>query len=384
MNSNILLGRVARLALAALLCGQLAVRADHGKSQKQNSFNHYQQINLVSDIPGMALLTDPDLVNAWGISFGPTSPFWISDNGSGKSTLYSVTYNGAGQPVVAKPSLFVTIPGAGNPTGQLFNGSGAFNGDIFIFASEDGTVSGWRPALGTAPGTAAETLVNPSDAIYKGITLVQTSKGPMLLAANFSAGKVDAFDPSLTVTHYADPNAPAGYAPFNVGVLGGVVFVTFAKREGEDDVAGPGHGFIDIFNPENGQFMRFATGSDAGGHLREINSPWGMAWAPASFGKHAGELLVGNFGSGTIMTFDPYSREFKGLLQGTTGGHVVIDGLWALTFGNGGNGGRPNTLYFTAGPNEESHGLFGSLDPVKGNEDDDDGNEDDDHGGHGH
>jgi uncharacterized protein (TIGR03118 family) len=358
--------------LIALLGWTASVRADHGKSQKQNSFNHYQQINLVSDQPGVALLQDTDLVNAWGISAGPTTPFWISDNGTGRSTLYAVTYDAQGHVSVTKPALFVTIPGEGNPTGQLFNNTSAFNGDIFIFVSEDGTISGWRPALGTSPGTSAETLATKDGAVYKGVTLVTTSSGPMLLAANFSEGTIDAYDSSMTLTQYKDMRAPAGYAPFNVQILGGVVFVTFAKRDGEDDVPGPGNGLIDLFNPENGKFMRFATGSQAGGHLREINSPWGLAIAPSTFGKHAGQLLVGNFGSGTIMSFELPTGEFKGQLKGTGEGAAVIDGLWALRFGNAGNNGRPSTLYFTAGPEGERHGLFGSLDPVKGDGDDDD------------
>jgi len=344
--------------------------ADPGKSQKLNSFNHYQQINLVSDLPGVALLQDTNLVNAWGISFSPTSPFWISDNGTGQSTLYSITYDRSGHVHVAKQALFVTIPGEGNPTGQLFNqfnGTGAFRSNLFIFDSEDGTISGWRPALGTTPGTSAEVLTNRSGAVYKGIALASTSDGPLLLAANFSEGTLDAYDSSMNLVQYTDPDTPAGYAPFNVQNIGGMIFVTFAKQDEdkEDDVAGPGNGFIDMFDAETGDFIRFATGSDAGGNLTEIDSPWGLALAPNTFGKHAGELLVGNFGSGTIMSFDLRTGRFEGLLQGTRG-PVRIEGLWALTFGNGGNGGRPGTLYFTAGPDDESHGLFGSLDAVKG------------------
>jgi len=369
-----------RLCLAVLIAvfGLSTIRADHGKSQKQNRLNKYQQINLVSDQAGVALLQDPDLVNAWGISSSPTSPFWVSDNETGKSTLYAVTYNALGQVSVTKQALFVNIPGEGNPTGQLFNNTGAFNGDIFIFVSEDGTVSGWRPALGTSPGTSAEILTTRAGAVYKGVTLVTTSSGPRLLAANFSERTVDSYDTSMNLIQYSDPHAPAGYAPFNVQVLNGVVFVTFAKQDAtkEDDVSGPGNGLIDLFNPENGRFMRFASGSHAGGHLSEINSPWGLAIAPGTFGKHAGELLVGNFGSGTIMGFELPSGEFKGLLKSPDGSPVTIDGLWALKFGNSGNNGRPSTLYFTAGPDDESHGLFGSLDPVQGNDRDDDDDDD--------
>ena len=322
----------------------------------------YQQTNLVSDLPGVALLQDTNLANAWGMSFNATSPFWISDNGSGLSTLYAVTYDTNGTVQVAKQSLAVGIPGEGNPTGQLFNGTGAFHGDIFIFAGEDGTISGWRGAL----GTTAELLVTRSNAVYKGITLITTPSGPVLLAANFREGTLDAYRTNLTLlAQYADPKAPKGYAPFNVQSLGGMVFVTFAKQDAakHDDVPGRGHGLIDVFDPQTGVFHRFATGSGAGGKLREIDSPWGLALSPTNFGGHADQLLVGNFGSGTIMSFEANGK-FRGLLERRNEKPVVIDGLWGLAFGNGGRAGRPGTLYFTAGPNGESNGLFGALDPV--------------------
>jgi len=338
----------------------------------QDQPGHYRQTNLVADQPGVALVLDTNLVNAWGISSGPSTPFWVSDNGSGLSTLYAVTYvNGLVH--VAKQSLEVAIPGEGNPTGQLFDSTGSFNGDIFIFANEDGTISGWKGSL----GTSAEVLVPASSAEYKGIAMVTTANGPMLLAANFANGTLDAFGTDLKPAgQFSDPHTPFGYAPFNVQVLGNTVFVTFAKQDSQkhDDVKGPGHGLIDIFNPNTGKFRRFATGSDAGGHLRAINSPWGLAIAPAGFGKHEDQLLVGNFGSGTIMAFEA-NGEFKGLLRGVHEGPIVIDGLWGLKFGNDGRGGRSSTLYFSAGPDDENHGLFGSLDPVNnrhGNDNDDD------------
>lgn len=348
--------RVFALAALLTLAWMPLPAKDHGKPSR------YQQLNLVSDVPGAAVLHDPDLVNAWGLSFSATSPFWISDNGTGKSTLYAVTYDALGQVHVVKQALVVGIPGEGNPTGQLFNGAGLFHGDIFIFVSEDGTISGWRGAL----GTNAEVLVSRPTAVYKGVALAGTSHGPLLLAANFSEGTVDAYDTNLNaVVQFTDPDAPRGYAPFNVQSIGGTIFVTFAKQdeEGEDDVPGRGHGLIDVLNPETGTFHRFVTGKDAGGKLNEINSPWGLALAPSTFGEHADELLVGNFGSGTIMAFDA-NGEFRGLLEEDKHGPIAIEGLWGLTFGNGGNAGRPGTLYFTAGPDDENHGLFGSIDLV--------------------
>jgi len=262
------LGWLQRIAMLAITCGPLLARADEHGSVR------YQQTNLVSDQPGVALLLDTNLVNAWGMSSGPTTPIWVSDNGSGLSTLYIVTNDSSGMVHVIKQGLEVSIPGDGTPTGQLFDGSGSFNGDIFIFASEDGTISGWRPSL----GTAAEVLVpGSSSAVYKGIAMVTTADGPMLLAANFRNGSLDAYNTSLKLANqFQDKDAPMGYAPFNVQVIAGAVFVTFAKQDSalHDDVPGPGNGLIDIFNPSTGNFRRFATGSDAGGRLHQINSPW--------------------------------------------------------------------------------------------------------------
>jgi uncharacterized protein (TIGR03118 family) len=206
--------------------------------------------------------------------------------------------------------------------------------------------------------------------VYKGITIATNAGGPVLLAANFAEGTVDVYDTNIMLIHqFMDPRAPAGYAPFNVQNLDGMVFVTFAKQDGakHDDVPGPGHGLVDVLDPQTGQFHRLATGSDAGGWLRAINSPWGLALAPQGFGKQGGNLLVGNFGSGTIMAFEA-DGGFRGVLEGAHERPLVIDGLWGLAFGNGGRGGVPDTLYFTAGPDAESHGLFGSIEPVKGHE----------------
>ena len=322
----------------------------------------YEQVNLVSDLPGIAQLQDTNLVNAWGISFSATSPFWVSDNGTGLATLYAVTNDASGSAFVSKLGLQVGIPGEGNPTGQVFNNAGGFNGDAFLFVSEDGTISGWRNAL----GTNAEVLTVRTGAVYKGVTLATGPSGPLLLAANFSEGTIDAYGTnSVLVGQFSDPLAPEGYAPFNVESVGGMVFVTFAKQDAdkEDDVPGTGHGLIDVFDPGSGTFHRFVTGSDAGGKLQDISSPWGIALAPGNFGKHSDQLLVGNFGSGTIMTFDAKGK-FRGLLLGSDGKPVSIDGLWALKFGNGGRGGVADTLYFSAGPEGESHGLFGSLSPT--------------------
>ena len=373
------------LAVTLLTLACVPAFAGGERDRGRDRDGDYRQTNLVSDLPGVALLQDTNLVNAWGISFSATSPFWLSDNGSGLSTIYAVTYDSNGVVQVARQALEVAIPGEGNPTGQLFNNTTAFRTNLFIFAGEDGTISGWRGAL----GTAAELLVTRSNAVYKGITLTRSNGQPILLAANFREGTLDAYGSNLTLlAQFADPTAPAGYAPFNVQSLGGMVFVTFAKQDAEqhDDAAGPGRGLIDVFNPETGTFRRFATGSDAGGKLREINSPWGLALSPTNFGGHADQLLVGNFGSGTIMSFEADGK-FRGLLEGCREMPIVIDGLWGLAFGNGGKAGRPGTLYFTAGPNGEGDGLFGALDAVAEQKPSRDGDHDGDrdHGhGHGH
>lgn len=344
-----------------LVAASLALASMPSPAKDRPKSDGYLQTNLVSDLPGLAQLQDTNLVNPWGISFSATSPFWISDNGSGLSTLYAVTNDSSGGPTVVKQGLEVTIPGEGNPTGQLFNNTGSFNGDIFIFAGEDGTISGWRGAL----GTAAELLASRPGAVYKGITLVTNTGTPLLLLANFAEGTVDIYDTNLNLTQHLDPRTPAGYAPFNVQNIRGFVFVTFAKQDDakHDDVAGEGHGLIDIFNPATGKFHRFATGSDAGGRLKAIDSPWGVVLAPKSFGEHEDELLVGNFGSGTIMAFEA-DGDFRGFLDDSSDQPIVINGLWGLAFGNGGKAGVPDALYFTAGLNGEADGLFGSIVPA--------------------
>lgn len=210
-----------------------------------------------------------------------------------------------------------------------------------------------------------------TNAVYKGITLCTNTGRPLLLAANFREGTVDVYDTNLNLTQFVDSKAPAGYAPFNVQNFDGLVIVTFAKQDAakHDDVAGPGHGMIDVFNLTTGKFHRFATGSAAGGFLREINSPWGITVAPRGFGQFGDKLLVGNFGSGTIMAFDERGFPgfelglFVGLLPDTHDRPLAIDGLWGLAFGNGSKAGSTNALYFTAGLNGENDGLFGTVTP---------------------
>jgi uncharacterized protein (TIGR03118 family) len=312
----------------------------------------FVQTNLASDQPGVAPVTDAGLKNAWGITASPTSPFWIGANGSGTSVLYS----GAG----VKQGLIVTIPGDGSVTGVAFsNVAGSFNGDTFLFASEDGTFSGWRGAL----GTAAETLATGSSAnVYKGLTNASVSGNQYAYLANFKTGGIDvmkgnAAAPSL-VGNFIDPALPAGYAPFDIANLGGILYVTYAVQDAarHDDVAGAGNGIVDAFDV-NGNFLgRLVTGG-------QLDSPWGLAIAPAGFGDVGGDLLVGNFGNGWINAYT-LSGTFVETLTDAKGNPLAIDGLWGLKFGNGSGSGPTGTLFFTAGPGDEQHGLFGALVPV--------------------
>jgi uncharacterized protein (TIGR03118 family) len=313
----------------------------------------FVQTNLASDQPGVAPVTDANLVNAWGIAASSSSPFWIGANGSGTSVLY----NGAG----VKQGLTVTIPGDGSVTGVAFSNIPAnFNGDTFLFASEDGTFSGWRGAL----GTVAETLALGSDAnVYKGLTGASVGGNQYAYLANFKSGNIDVMKgnagaASLAGT-FTDPNLPSGYAPFNVLNLGGVLYVTYAVQDGDkhDDVAGPGNGIVDKYDLNGNLQGRLVTRGS-------LNSPWGLAIAPAGFGDVGGDLLVGNFGNGHINAYNPSTGAFVETLTDANGNPLVIDGLWSLAFGNGGNAGSPSTLYFTAGPGDEKHGLFGELNAV--------------------
>jgi uncharacterized protein (TIGR03118 family) len=255
---------------------------------------------------------------------------------------------------------------------NAFQASGAFtlqdgSPATFLFATEDGTISGWNPSAGSQSIIAVDESQDPADgsealglgAVYKGLTIADTQEGPMLYAANFRHGTVDVFDQNFNqVNSFTDPNVPSGFAPFNVQVLDNKLFVTFAQQNDvkHDDVAGPGNGFVDEFSLSGQLLDRVASGGP-------LNSPWGMALAPDNFGKFAGDLLVGNFGDGTIDAFDPKNFQFEGQLLGSDGKPIVIQDLWSLTPGNAGAAGNPNTLFFTAGLQDEQNGLFGSLTP---------------------
>ena len=348
--------------------------------------NKFTQHNLVSDIAGMADQLDPCLINPWGIVASPTSPFWISANGTGLSTLY----NGNGNAV----NLIVSIPGPagvqapaqkcgntafgpGAPSGVIYNDTTSFavgaSPASFIFSSEQGLIVGWNGAAGKAGAILADR--SAAGAVYKGLATATRSEGPGLYAADFGNGRIDVFDGNMNLvtpgTMFVDAAIPAGFAPFNIQNLGGSLYVSYAKQDAkhQDDVAGPGNGYVDVYDLNGNLLQRLVSGGP-------LNSPWGMAIAPAAFGDFGGALLVGNFGDGTINAFDPVSGNLLGTLQNGSGTAIHISGLWGLMFGNGAranaaavpSGGDANTLYFTAGiagpDSVESHGLLGTLQPA--------------------
>jgi len=373
-------------AIGLLMVGAIA-RADDEHSQR----NAYTTTPLVSNLKGAAAVQDPVLQNAWGVAFTPAgSPFWVADNATGCATLY----DGAG----TKSSLQVSIPLPGNvvpatdckavnpsapptptpaaPTGILWNPTtnpataflvpGTSLPASFIFVTENGTISAW--AGGLIPANQAVLAADNSNipkpgtgAVYKGVAFGVNINGAFIYAANFRAGTVDVFDHSYkaatTDGGFVDPDMPAGFAPFDIQKIDGDLFVTYAKQDAEkhDDVAGAGNGFVDVFDTDGHLLRRFASRGP-------LNSPWGITRASFAFGRFSGLILVGNFGDGRINAFDS-KGEFVGHLKDSHGKPLVIDGLWALTLGGGAKS-SPDTLYFTAGPNDEVNGLFGTITPV--------------------
>ena len=326
--------------------------------------NVFVQTNLVSDGAVPAAHTDPDLKNPWGVSFLPSGPFWVSDNGTHKTTVYDDT---------GTKVLSVNIPGGGGedsaPTGQVQNPTSQFvitsgnqsGAATFIFAGEDGAITGWNGAVSNDAVIAKDN--SAAQASYKGLAIGTLKHQPILYAANFHSGVVEMYNGSFQRlkqrSAFSDPNLPAGYAPFNVQNLGnGIIGVTFAKvGPTGDDVAGRKHGVVDLFSTSGVLLRRMIRGN-------YMNSPWGMAFAPASFGPFANDLLVGMFGSGRIAVFHPKSGKFLGYINDNTNLPIHNDGLWALQFGNNGQAGSSSTLFFTAGLNDEADGLFGKIDIV--------------------
>ena len=317
----------------------------------------YSQTNLVANTAGVANHTDAQLSNPWGISFVPGQPFWIANNNGGTSTLYDAQGN--------KQSLVVGIPSAsvnpcnpGCPTGTVANSlTGYFGNGAFLFDTEDGIIANW-----TGQGNAATVVDNSAaGAVYKGLALLTNTEGIFLLAANFNSGKIDVYDRNFNATHLAgtltDPNLPAGYAPHGVHIVGNMIMVAYAQQNSakHDPVVGAGLGIVDSFDLEGNFTKTFATGGT-------LNAPWGVVTAPATFGAFANDVLIGNFGDGTINAYDA-TGHFIGQVTDTAG-HVISNaGLWDMVFGAGGTG-DPNTLYFTAGGSNQTSGLFATLVPA--------------------
>jgi len=340
---------------------------------RDSSAGFYQQTNLVADVANVAPVTDPNLVNPWGLSAGPATPWWAADNGTGLSTLY----NGQGQIV----PLVVTVPTPTNsaagtkstPTGTVFNGTPGFvvsqNGvsgaSAFLFDTEDGTISGWNPTVNRGSAIlAVDRSKVGAGAVYKGLAIATNETGTFLYATNFRSGMVEVFDANFQlVKSFTDPilahTCPflrQCFAPFGIQAIGDKIYVTFALQNARkhDDVSGFAHGFVDVFSTD-GKFVKRLLSAG------KLNSPWGVALAPANFGKFSNDLLVSNFGDGRINVFSPKTGRFIGQLQSRKGHALVIDGLLAIGFGNGAASGLTNQLYFNAGPSHGKHGLFGFI-----------------------
>jgi uncharacterized protein (TIGR03118 family) len=330
-----------------------------GAANARTQANLYNVHALVSDSTATpAPVADASLVNGWGLTAGPTTPWWAANNGTSTSTLY----NGAG----AKQALTVAV--AGGPTGAVFNGSasdfvvsqnGKSGAARFLFATEGGTIVGWSPAVN------ANTAVTSADrsgsgAIYKGLAIANDK----LYATDFHNRRVDVFDKSFNLVPggFSDPTIPKGYAPFGIQALGGNIFVTYARQDAakKDDIPAPGQGFIDEFTPEGALVAKVVN---SGKKNAPLNASWGLALAPAEFGVFSGDLLVANFGNGRISAYTKRGSKwvYKGQLRRADGTPIAVEGLWAIAFGNGAAAGPTNTLYFLSGPSGEKHGLFGSI-----------------------
>jgi uncharacterized protein (TIGR03118 family) len=339
---------------------------------------HYTQTNLVSNT-GIAPVNDPNLQNAWGLVAGPGTPWWVSNNAGGTATLYSVNPTGTAATIVP---LVVTIPNApsqpapGSPTGVMFNGSptdfllAPGKQAIFIFVTEDGTVQGWNP--GVALNHSVIKVDNSqvpnaaNGAVYKGATIAEIDGKRFILAANFRSGHVDVFDTNfkqvrLDEDAFDDDRIPRDFAPFNVQGLGPNIYVTYAKQDAtrHDPVkpGDPGDGFVDVFNSHGRRLQRLEHGP-------WFNAPWGVVWATPHFGELSNTILIGNFRGDNVAAFNPVTGRFLGNMLNPDGSALAIDGLWALRFGNDAAAGPATTLFFTAGPNGEVNGLFGTLKPI--------------------
>jgi uncharacterized protein (TIGR03118 family) len=353
LSLRVFRARFTAAAAALLVATPLAYSAATG--------NAYLVHNLVSDQNAIADFMDPNLVNPWGIITSSGSPFWVSDGGTGLSTVYSSNGAVSSTKPTVPPSAKGTAPST--PTGIVYNGTGGFlvqgKAPSFIFVTADGTVSAWASAVSA---TAAQLMVDNSSkgAVYFGLAIsaTTTSATPMLYAANFSSGNIDIFDtnynPVSMAGAFKDPSVPAGFAPFNIQNLGGKLYVMYAAQNALKNFAASGGGYVAIFDL-NGNLLQHLVSNGP------LNAPWGVAIAPATFGAFANDVLIGNFGDGTINAFNPTTGASQGPMLDENGNIISLSGLWGLILGNGGSGGDANAIYFTAGPGDQKHGLLGSI-----------------------
>jgi len=363
-------GNIGNVTLTVALV--LAASAAWSGPVNRDSKPFYSVHPLVSDGALPADHVDPSLQNSWGIAFNPNGAVWVGDNKTNTATLY----DGTGTKVALGSFPEVHLPPGANgdaaPTGIVFNSSsdfaishgGATAPTVFIFAGENGTIMGWSPTvdLGNA---FVEFADKTGGASYKGLALAQNGQGNFLYATDFHNAKIDVFDKPFSRVKlngaFNDPGIPQGYAPFGIRNIQGDLYVTFAKQNADrtDDVAGAGLGFVDIFDPDGNLIRRVATRGP-------LNAPWGIALAPADFGKFSNRLLIRNLVDGTIESFDAASGAFLGQLRMPNGAALKLDNLWGLSFGNGLLGQPANSLFFTSGPGNEQHGLCGRIDAVAG------------------
>jgi uncharacterized protein (TIGR03118 family) len=361
---------VLAVAIPAALAVSAAAPAASARTHGHD--NEFNQTNLVSDLKTVgAQVVDPNLVNSWGLALGPTTPLWVADNGTSVATVYTVSPGGA---TAKNFGLTVTLPPADSaPTGQVFNPTGDFvvtskagmGPALFIFSSEGGQIIAWNPKADpvvNGASTAQTEFSSRSGAVFKGLAIDTTRFGTFLYATDFHNGRVDVFNTRFHLVHlfgdFRDRHLPPGYAPFGIRAINGFIYVTYAKQDADrhDDVAGPGHGFIDVFTPTGFLVERLVSRG-------ALNSPWGLEVAPKGFGPFGGKLLVGNFGDGRIHAYGLFSGRFDGTVRNQQHEPITIDGLWALQAGTAATGGT-GTVLFSAGLNGEADGLVGAINPA--------------------
>jgi uncharacterized protein (TIGR03118 family) len=360
------------LAVAVPAALAVAVAAPAASARTHGHDNEFRQTNLISDLTTVgAQIVDPNLKNPWGLAFGPTTPLWVADNGTSIAGVYPVSPVGP----TAQPSrLDVTLPPADSaPTGQVFNPTNGFvlkskagkGPALFIFSSESGHIIAWSPVADPAVNGKATAQVKFSShrgAVFKGLAIASTRFGTFLYATDFHNGRVDVFNSRFHLVHspggFRDRHLPRGYAPFGIRAIDGFIYVTYAKQDADrkDDVAGRGHGFIDVFTAGGFLVKRLVSRG-------ALDSPWGLEVAPRGFGPFGGKLLVGNFGNGRIHAYGLFSGRFEGTLRDQHHMPITNDGLWALQFGTATTGGT-GTLLFSAGLNDEADGLVGAINPA--------------------